>query len=202
MNRILAVCIIFLLFFVGLSGMVNASDGTIWYQKNTFEYNLYVNSSVGHESSLIDNWISVTICISSVAKEGEYQDIKIKVSAVAYSNTSELYTTTDDFIDAPYKIIIKATADNLPENSRIDFLTSWNSGVNVTGSRYQGSRVDNFIRNATEFAADTLIGSIPYFGYGYSVAKFLANELSPKPVDNKYGCVGSGTAWESFFCRT
>ncbi len=93
---------------------------------------------------------------------------------------------------------IKASQSEVLSDVYIDFDTSFNSGVNVTGDKYKGDTVDDSLRNTAKFEAEFLIEHIPYMGEAHSIAKYIYEELSPKGVENKSGCVGSGSAWESF----
>ncbi len=212
-ERVLATFILFTFVITGLSGFTSATNGTVWYQSENHTYDMYINSTVGYsssDSSLEDNWIALSAHVYAVTKVGTgWEYVFVNISAAAYSKATEIDTTYyDDWgipsemsttIKCPDKIKIFATQNNVPNNLKINFEYTDNAGVNVTGDKYHGSKVDKFMRDASEFAMDQIIGSVPYLGLAYSTAKFLYNELSPTGVENMYGTTGSGTAWESFY---
>ena len=212
-KKILASVVLLGILLIGLSGLVNATNATVWYQSSSYyTYNMYVNSTTGYsssDSSLEDNWIALSAHVDSVARVSDYWEyVIINISAAAYSKATKTATTyydngmpvkTSTTLICPDKIKIFASQSNVPDNLKISFQYEDNSGVNVTGDKYQGSKVDKYLRDATEFAMDQIISSVPYLGLTYSTAKFLYNELSPTGVENMYGKAGSGTAWESFY---
>jgi len=207
MKKMLVAGIVFGLLVLSLSGMASADSATVWYQSTNYEYNVYLNSSVGYssaESSYEDNWIALSVHISAVAPGGDTQEVSLEVSVVVYSKTSSAIINEGDstslIINQPYSVKIMASQSNVPSDVHIDFDSSYNSGVNVTGDKYQGTQTDKFMRDCVEFAADQLIGFLLpwYVSLSYSTAKFLAEELSPTPVEDKQGVYGNGVAWETF----
>ena len=183
---------------------------TVWYQhpEHSEPYKLYVNSTVAFSSandSYMDNWMVLSVCVQSVTNNvGTGNNVvTIYVSAVGYSKVNEYYADTGGMtvhtLDKPYKIRLSASQSNVPSDVHLDFQTSYNSGVNVTGTTLPGSGVNDVLRDTAKFAAEQVIGYInPEAGLALSAADFIESELAPKPVLDKTGITGSGTAWESF----
>jgi len=204
MKRWVAILVLVSIVITGFSGAASASDYTVWHQATTYGYNVYLNSSVGEyreSTGYTDNWISMNVHIRCVSENLGMQYVTIDVSVMGYSNATILQQTLGITEMRPYEVVIKATQENVPDSLYIHFHAAHNSGVNVTGDKYKGNTVDDPLRDTAKFAAEFLIGHIKYLSYlydAYSVARFIYDELSPEGVKDKQGCVGNGSAWESF----